>query len=79
MSLCDTCWITSELANEMKLEGEPAMLTVKGFSSKREIRTAQVKTTIRSLDLKSSVEFTDRPFTKDHLGVGTIKREPEAL
>ena len=83
MALCDTgCihyWITSRLANELKLEGEPTKLTVKGFNSKREIRTAQVNITLRSVDLKSSVEFTVCPFTKDDLGVGSDEIDLEAL
>ena len=83
MALCDTgcthSWITSRLANELKLEGEPTKLTVKGFNSKREIRTAQVNITLRSVDLKSSVEFTVRPFTKDDLGVGTDEIDLESL
>ena len=83
MALCDTgcthSWITSRLANELTLEGEPTKLTVKGFNSKREIRTAQVNITLRSVDLKSSVEFAVRPFTKDDLGVGSDEIDLEAL
>ena len=83
MALCDTgcthSWITSRLANELKLEGEPTKLTVKGFNSKKEIRTAQVNITLRSVDLKSSVEFIVRPFTKDDLGVGSDEIDLEAL
>ena len=83
MALCDTgcthSWITSRLANELKLEGELTKLTVKGFNSKREIRTAQVNITLRSVDLKSSVEFTVRPLPKVDLGVGSDEIDLEAL
>ena len=83
MALCDTgcthSWITSRLANELKLEGELTKLTVKGFNSKREIRTAQVNITLRSVDLKFSVEFTVRPLPKVDLGVGSDEIDLEAL
>ena len=67
------------IANELTPEGEPTKLTVKGLNSKREMRTAQVNITLRSVDLKSSVQFTVSPFTKDDLGVGSNEIDLEAL